>query len=418
VTGWSRASFAATAARPSTRALRAPLVLLGTTVVALRLVSRAASDDAVHGLAAGALVLAVVVFLAVGARATLPPLRRSLPRDAVGPAAAIAAVTAALGGGLLGAPVLAALERRYGEVWPALVLLLVAVVVVRRLAGALPALRRAADAADAAEAAAAQAPQAADQPADQPASRRRRRTPAARLLQLRGVDFGYGKLQVLHGVDLDVGDGELVALLGVNGAGKSTVLRAISGLGTPTAGSIRFAGEDITYLDAESRVRRGITQVPGGRAVFGSLTVIDNLRSYGYSLERRAADRAIEGAFAAFPRLAERRHQHAGTLSGGEQQMLAMAKAMMLRPRLLLIDELSLGLAPIIVAQLLDSVRAINATGTAVVLVEQSVNIALELAEHAFFMERGAVQFDGRSRDLLARDDLLRAVFLDGASGR
>jgi ABC-type branched-subunit amino acid transport system ATPase component len=235
---------------------------------------------------------------------------------------------------------------------------------------------------------------------------------------VQGVDFGYGKLQVLHGVDLEVGEGELVALLGVNGAGKSTVLRAISGLGVPTAGAIRFAGEDITYLDAEARVRRGISQVPGGRAVFAPLTVVDNLRAYAYSLDRREVEPAIDRALAAFPRLHERRDQLAGTLSGGEQQMLAMAMAFMLRPRLLLIDELSLGLAPIIVGQLLEAVRQINAEGTAVVLVEQSVNIALTLADHAFFMERGAVQFDGRAGDLLAREDLLRAVFLDGADAR
>jgi ABC-type branched-subunit amino acid transport system ATPase component len=306
-----------------------------------------------------------------------------------------------LGGHLLGAPLLAALERRYGQLWTAAVLLVVAAIVTRRFAASLPALERSAEVA---------AAEGAARPA-----RRRGHPP---LLECRGVDFGYGKLQVLHGVDLEVDEGELVALLGVNGAGKSTVLRAISGLGTPTAGTIRLAGEDITYLDAESRVRRGVSQVPGGRAVFGPLTVIDNLRSYAYSLDRRSVDPAIDRALAAFPRLEERRNQAAGTLSGGEQQMLAMAKALMLQPRLLLIDELSLGLAPIIVGQLLDAVRQINESGTAVVLVEQSVNIALNLADHAFFMERGAVQFDGPSRELLAREDLLRAVFLDGASSR
>jgi ABC-type branched-subunit amino acid transport system ATPase component len=186
----------------------------------------------------------------------------------------------------------------------------------------------------------------------------------------------------------------------------------------PTAGSIRFAGEDITYLDAEGRLRRGINQVPGGRATFGPLSVVDNLRAYAYSIDRAAVEPAIDRALAAFPRLDERRNQLASTLSGGEQQMLALAKAVMLQPRLLLIDELSLGLAPLIVAQLLDLVRRINAEGTAVVLVEQSVNIALDLADHAYFMERGEVRFDGPSKELLGRDDLLRAVFLDGAEAR
>ncbi|MDQ2647988.1 MAG: ATP-binding cassette domain-containing protein, partial [Actinomycetota bacterium] len=146
------------------------------------------------------------------------------------------------------------------------------------------------------------------------------------------------------------------------------------------------------------------------------LSVIDNLRAYAYSLPKADVDAVIDEVLRTFPRLAERREQDAATLSGGEQQMLALAKALMLRPRLLLIDELSLGLAPVIVGQLLELVREINAGGTAVVLVEQSVNIALELAEHAFFLERGAVQFDGPSSDLRGRDDLLRAVFLEGTA--
>ncbi len=165
-------------------------------------------------------------------------------------------------------------------------------------------------------------------------------------------------------------------------------------------------------------MKLGITQVPGGRAVFGPMSVVENLRGFGYTIgrDRRATDAAIERSFAAFPRLSERRDQQASTLSGGEQQMLGLSKALMLKPRLLLIDELSLGLAPVIVAELLEMVRQINADGTAVVLVEQSVNIALSLVEHAYFMEKGEMRFDGRAKDLLARDDLLRAVFLEGAS--
>lgn len=237
------------------------------------------------------------------------------------------------------------------------------------------------------------------------------------LLACRGINFSYGQLQVLFDTDFTIDDGEMVALLGVNGAGKSTLLKVISGIGLPTAGSVRYRGQEITYLDAERRMKLGITQIPGGRAVFGPMTVVENLRSYGHTMarDRRSMDRAIDTCLEAFPRLYERRNSLASTLSGGEQQMLGLSKALMLRPRLLLIDELSLGLAPVIVGQLLEMVRQINADGTAVVLVEQSVNIALNLVDHAYFMEKGEMRFDGRAEDLLARDDLLRAVFLQGA---
>jgi ABC-type branched-subunit amino acid transport system ATPase component/MFS family permease len=237
------------------------------------------------------------------------------------------------------------------------------------------------------------------------------------MLACRNVDFSYGQLQVLFDCNFTVDDGEMVALLGVNGAGKSTLLKVISGIGLPSRGSVRFRGTDITFLDAERRLRLGVTQIPGGRAVFGPMTVVENLRSFGYTFGRdtKAIDSAIDRCFDAFPRLAERRNQHASTLSGGEQQMLGLSKGLMLRPQLLLIDELSLGLAPVIVAQLLEMVRQINADGTAVVLVEQSVNIALNLVDHAYFMEKGEIRFDGPAQDLLSRDDLLRAVFLEGA---
>lgn len=238
------------------------------------------------------------------------------------------------------------------------------------------------------------------------------------LLACRNIDFSYGQLQVLFDVNFTVDDGEMVALLGTNGAGKSTLLRVISGVGLPTRGTVRLEGGDITYLDAERRVPLGITQIPGGKAVFGPMSVIDNMRVYGFShgRDKVAIDRGIEESFAAFPRLAERRDQAAATLSGGEQQMLALSKAFIVRPRLLLIDELSLGLAPKIVAELLEMVQRINATGTAVVLVEQSVNIALSTVEHAYFMEKGEMRFDGPAADLLGRDDLLRSVFLEGAT--
>ena len=238
------------------------------------------------------------------------------------------------------------------------------------------------------------------------------------MLSCRGVDFSYGQLQVLYGVDFTVDEGEMVALLGVNGAGKSTLLKVVSGVGLPSKGSVRFRGQDITYLDAERRVDLGITQIPGGKAVFGPMTVVENLRTYGHTakVSRRELDRKIDHCLQVFPRLGERRNSLAAQLSGGEQQMLALSKALILEPRLLVIDELSLGLAPVIVGQLLDMVRDINAQGTAVVLVEQSVNIALNLVDHAYFMEKGEMKFDGPAKDLLGRDDLLRAVFLAGSA--
>ena len=240
----------------------------------------------------------------------------------------------------------------------------------------------------------------------------------APLLECHGISFFYGSLQVLFDVDFTIDDGEVVALLGTNGAGKSTLLKVISGIGLPQRGSVRLSGNDITYLDADERVRSGITQIPGGRAVFGSMTVIENLQSFGYTLgrDRRTIDESIERSLEAFPRLRERRSALAATLSGGEQQMVGLSKALILRPRLLLIDELSLGLAPVVVGPLLDLVRRINSEGTAVVIVEQSVNIALSLVDHAYFMEKGTMRFDGPAQDLLDRHDLLRAVFLEGAA--
>jgi ABC-type branched-subunit amino acid transport system ATPase component/MFS family permease len=238
------------------------------------------------------------------------------------------------------------------------------------------------------------------------------------MLSCRNIDFSYGQLQVLFGVDFTVDDGEMVALLGTNGAGKSTVLRVISGLGLPSRGSVRFRGADVTFLEAERRVGLGIAQVPGGKAVFGPMRVVDNLRAIGYThgRDRKAVEAGIEASFDAFPRLAERRNQLASTLSGGEQQMLGLATAFVIRPRLLLIDELSLGLAPIVVGELLEMVRQINRQGTSIVLVEQSVNVALSVVDHAYFMEKGEVRFDGAAADLLDRPDLLRSVFLEGAS--
>jgi len=239
----------------------------------------------------------------------------------------------------------------------------------------------------------------------------------ARLLTVRALDAGYDGLQVLFGVDFDVDDGELVAILGTNGAGKSTLLRTISGLVTATAGEVIFDGEDITTVDPARIVDHGIVQVPGGRSIFPELSVAENLRVAAWQLrDGEDAALATEQALAHFPVLRDRWQVAAGSLSGGEQQMLGLAQAFITRPRLLMIDELSLGLAPVIIDMLVDVVRAIHANGTTVILVEQSVTLALRLADRAIFMERGRVRFSGPTAELADRDDLVRAVFLE--SGR
>jgi len=247
----------------------------------------------------------------------------------------------------------------------------------------------------------------------------RRTQPQRNLLEIRNLDFHYGPVQILFDVDLDVPEGEIFALLGTNGAGKSTLLRAITGLTPPTRGSIRFDGIDTTHLEAEQLLPLGIAQMPGGKATFPGLTVAENLRVGAYTFRQDAArvDREIEEVYEWFPRLRERRDQLAGTLSGGEQQMLALGKAFLTKPRLLCIDELSLGLQPSIVAQILEIVREMHRRGTTIIIVEQSLNVALSLATTAVFMEKGQVRFTGPARDLLDRPDLARSVFLDGVGG-
>jgi ABC-type branched-subunit amino acid transport system ATPase component len=236
----------------------------------------------------------------------------------------------------------------------------------------------------------------------------------APLLTCEGIDAGYGQIQVLFGVDLDVADGEIVALLGTNGAGKSTVLKVVAGLMGPTPGRLAMGGTDLSKLSPADRVRAGVVLVPGGRGVFPSLTVAENLRLAGWLARKDKtfiAD-AMARAFELFPVLEERLDSKASLLSGGEQQMLTLAQALLCRPRLLMIDELSLGLAPIVVATLLDVVKRINADGTTVVVVEQSVNVATSIAQRAVFMERGQVRFSGPTKQLEKRPDLLRSVFL------
>ena len=238
-------------------------------------------------------------------------------------------------------------------------------------------------------------------------------------LECRGVDVAYDKVQVLFGVDLDVEEGEIIALLGTNGAGKSTLLKAISGLVRPTAGTIHFAGKDITKADAVETSRLGIVQVPGGKAVFPTLTVEEHFKAgtWLYARENPKDVKArVEEVLDRFPRLRERWDQMAGNLSGGEQQQLALGMAFVAKPSLLIIDELSLGLAPTIVELLLRMVRAIHEQGCTIILVEQSVNVALTVATRAYFMEKGEVRFSGPTRELLERGDILRSVFLEGAA--
>ena len=242
--------------------------------------------------------------------------------------------------------------------------------------------------------------------------------PATVLLDVRGVEAGYGGVPVLTGVDLIVREGEAVALLGTNGAGKSTLLRAISGLVPVSAGTIACGGDDITGLAPDRVAARGVVQMPGGAGIFPSLTVAENLRVAGW-LHRRddSPTRQARADMAElFPILDSRADERAGNLSGGQQQMLALAMAVLMRPRLLMVDELSLGLAPAVVADLLRFVDRLRGEGTTLLVVEQSVNIALEISDRAVFLERGRVRFSGPAADLLDRPDLLRSVFLGAAS--
>ena len=237
------------------------------------------------------------------------------------------------------------------------------------------------------------------------------------ILELVDVRASYGAVEVLRGTNFTVRRGEVVALLGTNGAGKSTILRCVSGLLKPDAGRILFEGQDIAGMATEDTVRLGITQVPGGRGLLPNLTVEENLRMGAYPIRRQrgAVKTAYERVYDVFPKLRERRKQLAGLLSGGEGQMLAIGRALMLEPKLMMIDELSLGLAPLIVQQLVQIVRDINATGVSIILVEQSANLALSITDHAYFIEKGQLRFDGSSKELLERDDLLRSVFLAAA---
>jgi ABC-type branched-subunit amino acid transport system ATPase component/ABC-type branched-subunit amino acid transport system permease subunit len=241
-------------------------------------------------------------------------------------------------------------------------------------------------------------------------------TPIA--LSCEKVEVSYGPVQILFGIDLDVHEGEIVALLGTNGAGKSTLLKGASGLVKVGGGSVRLGGTSIDGDQAESIARKGLSLMPGGRGIFPTLSVDENLRlgTWMVRKDHRASSEAKEKVLDLFPILRQRAHQQAGNLSGGEQQMLSLSMALMVTPKVLMIDELSLGLAPTVVTQLLAVVKQLHESGTTIVVVEQSVNVALELAERAVFLEKGEVRFSGRTVDLLERPDILRSVFIAGAS--
>lgn len=239
------------------------------------------------------------------------------------------------------------------------------------------------------------------------------------VLQVVNVDFSYGPVQVLFDVNFEIFRGECVALLGTNGAGKSTILRVVSGLEVPDRGVVRLNGRNVTYVAPEQRVRLGIVSLPGGKGVFPSLTVAQNLAvsSWLGGGNNADAEHRIDDVLTLFPELDKLRKQPAVSLSGGQQQMLALARVLIHRPEVLLIDELSLGLAPVVVQRMLQIVDELKARGQTMVIVEQSLNVALEISDRAIFLEKGQVKFEGAASDLLARDDLARAVFFGTEGG-
>ena len=232
------------------------------------------------------------------------------------------------------------------------------------------------------------------------------------LLEVRGLDLYYGDAQALAGVTLDVPRGEIVAIVGANGAGKSSLIRTIAGIERPRAGKVQFGGDDITGLPPHRICNLGVGQVAEGRQVFPSLTVEENLRMGGLLPRARTrAAQTLQDVYALFPRLAERRRQLAGTMSGGEQQMLAIGRCLMGQPELIMFDEPSLGLAPTVVQEVFHTIRALHAKGLTILLVEQNVAVSLKLSQHAYVLENGAVVMSGAG-DALLRDDRVRQAYL------
>ncbi|MEW6547114.1 MAG: ABC transporter ATP-binding protein [Bacillota bacterium] len=231
-------------------------------------------------------------------------------------------------------------------------------------------------------------------------------------LEVKDLNVFYGAIQALHGISFRVEEGEIVTLIGANGAGKSTTLRVISGLVRPRSGQVIYGGVDITRMRAHQIVRAGISQCPEGRKIFANLTVLENLEMGAYTRsDRKEIQQSLERVFHHFPRLKERIKQVAGTLSGGEQQMLAMGRALMARPRLLLLDEPSMGLSPILVQEIFSIITDINRDGTTVLLVEQNAAMALSVATRGYVLETGRIVMEGRAADLRA-DPRVRAAYL------
>ena len=229
------------------------------------------------------------------------------------------------------------------------------------------------------------------------------------LLAIESLRAGYGPIQALRGIDLSVNEGEIVTLIGANGAGKTTLLMTICGIVRASGGRVTFSGQDIASRQPYEIMRHGIAQVPEGRRIFPKMTVRENLLVGAHHLDGDAIAAGIERAFAMFPILSERQHQSGGTLSGGEQQMLAIARALMSRPRLLLMDEPSLGLAPLMAKQIFQIIREINAAGTTVLLVEQNAYVALQLARRGYVLATGAIVLSGPSRELLDNPEIQKA---------
>jgi ABC-type branched-subunit amino acid transport system ATPase component len=238
-------------------------------------------------------------------------------------------------------------------------------------------------------------------------------------IQVNQVDFSYGQIQVLFDLSFEVQRGETLALLGTNGAGKSTILKAITGLVTPERGVVRLNGQTITFATPESRGRLGIEMLPGGAGVWPSMTIADNLEMGAFRYRRDPADvkRRIDRVLELYPALNDHLNKRAGDLSGGQQQMLALARVMLHEPDVLIIDELSLGLAPAVVQDLLSHIDTLREAGQTMIIVEQSLNVALAIADRAVFLEKGQVRFEGPAHELAERDDLARAVFLGTEGG-
>lgn len=234
------------------------------------------------------------------------------------------------------------------------------------------------------------------------------------MLKIDNIDVYYGAIHALKGISLEVNQGEIVTLIGANGAGKSTTLRTISGLLKPKNGSITFMGKNIAGVPAHQIVREGISQVPEGRRVFAEMTVMENLDLGAFVRKDKAGiQKDLKTVFELFPRLEERKNQSAGTLSGGEQQMLAMGRALMSRPKLLLLDEPSMGLAPLLIKEIFHIIEDINKSGTTVLLVEQNANMALSIADRAYVLETGRITLSGAAQELAASEDV-RKAYLGG----